>query len=451
MDEEVKDFIGVENATKLMKSEAYYCTKHGRVKGILTIADTYIMYDPLYWGENEKFDQDLLATKFQACIDIQDVMNVDVIKLPNETSMYVKDDESRQSYLYDYYIQLSLWVVNAKTLKKMLGDGTKNKKRRRKRAVATVFFRFSHRDKDGETIKNKQQSQIIEVIKSDILTKQKLIFDKMAEEDKTDPDEAQPAPCEYVDYHSSTYVPYYDKIPRDNVEDPALEDDEFELINEEESLELDPNAGGSLRPSSNSPTSDTRKPSIEIKPIILPKTENMHRFMPICADTSKIMSDTQIMLIARVLPPLFRMREWKKVYSVDTDGCSLHTFYKKAKDNPNAILFIEDNQHHKFGWFTTEDWAIHKHFYGTGESFLFTFRDSEEDGEFYKWSGYNDHIQFSDEKSIAIGGADGKFALYLRNNLYDGVSHQCKTFNNEVLSSSSEFEWVKLELWSFDY
>lgn len=108
MDEEVKDFIGIENATKLMKSEAYYCTKHGRVKGILTIADTYIMYDPLYCEENDKFDQDLLATKFQACIDIQDVMNVDVIKLPNETSMYVKDDESRQSYLYDYYIQLSL-------------------------------------------------------------------------------------------------------------------------------------------------------------------------------------------------------------------------------------------------------------------------------------------------------------------------------------------------------
>lgn len=106
--EDFKDFIGVEEESKLLKSEAYYCTKHGRVKGILTIADSYLMYDPLYCDENEKFDQELLATKFQACIDIQDIMHIDVIKLPNETSMYVKDDESRQSYLYDYYIQLSL-------------------------------------------------------------------------------------------------------------------------------------------------------------------------------------------------------------------------------------------------------------------------------------------------------------------------------------------------------
>jgi predicted lactoylglutathione lyase len=71
---------------------------------------------------------------------------------------------------------------------------------------------------------------------------------------------------------------------------------------------------------------------------------------------------------------------------------------------------------------------------------LFTFRDTEEDAEFYKWSGYNDHIQFSDDKSIAIGGADGKFALYIRNNLYNGVTNKCKTYNNEILASSSEFE-----------
>lgn len=63
---DLTDFIDVERDNKIMKSEAYYCTKHGRVKGILTISDTYIMYDPLYCEENSKFDQDLLSTKFQA-------------------------------------------------------------------------------------------------------------------------------------------------------------------------------------------------------------------------------------------------------------------------------------------------------------------------------------------------------------------------------------------------
>lgn len=136
------------------------------------------------------------------------------------------------------------------------------------------------------------------------------------------------------------------------------------------------------------------------------------------------MTDTQIMVIARLLPPLFRMREWRKIYSVDEDGVSLQTFYKCAHNHSNSLLFIEDSKGFKFGAYLTEEWKVHKHFYGTGESFLFTFKDNEEDVEFYKWSGYNDHIQFSDESSIAVGGADGKFALYIRNNFYHGVSNK---------------------------
>jgi hypothetical protein len=61
-----KDFIEVEQENQVVKSEAYYCTKHGRVKGVLTVADTYLMYDPLFCDENSKYDQDTLGAKFQA-------------------------------------------------------------------------------------------------------------------------------------------------------------------------------------------------------------------------------------------------------------------------------------------------------------------------------------------------------------------------------------------------
>jgi hypothetical protein len=71
--------------------------------------------------------------------------------------------------------------------------------------------------------------------------------------------------------------------------------------------------------------------------------------------------------------------------------------------------------------------------------------------EFYRWSAHNDHIQYSDESSIAVGGADGKFALYLRNNFLDGVSNPCKTFENKVLSSGEDFQVRHLELWGFEY
>lgn len=90
------DFIEVEQENRVVKSEAYYCTKHGRVKGVLTVSDTYIMYDPLFCEENQKYDQDTMSSKFQACLDIKDIVNVDVIKLPNETAVYIQDDNDRK-------------------------------------------------------------------------------------------------------------------------------------------------------------------------------------------------------------------------------------------------------------------------------------------------------------------------------------------------------------------
>ena len=138
LDEELKQFIELETDTKIIKSEAYYWTKHGRIKGILTIADTFVMFDVLIWEENSKilsnslsgtyYDHSSFCSKFQAWIDIQDIVSVKSIKLPNETSLYVKDDESRQCYLYDYYLQFTMSCVNARTLKKLIDSKYKDKK-----------------------------------------------------------------------------------------------------------------------------------------------------------------------------------------------------------------------------------------------------------------------------------------------------------------------------------
>jgi len=183
----------------------------------------------------------------------------------------------------------------------------------------------------------------------------------------------------------------------------------------------------------------------------LPKTESFNRFKPNLADESKIMSETQMMLIARLLPPLFRMREWVKLYAINVDGTSLQTFYKNAHGSWNTLLLVEDTNGYKFGAYWWEEWSTRKYFYGTGESFLFTFKNTEEDIKVFKWTGYNEHIQFSDDSSIAVGGADGKFALYLRNSFLNGVSNPCKTFDNCVLSSKEDFLWKYIELWGFDY
>jgi hypothetical protein len=320
-----------------------------------------------------------------------------------------------------------------------------------------VFFRFSHRNQDGKALKNKEQSSIVEVIKEDVTRKQEIYGgaddtkskDKVNSEVEEDIDGKQENTKEQNEeskdnahqYQSTTYIPYYDKILR---EDFDL-DEEYELIGDSKEAYI----------FGRSEESEAKiyavKNSFVTKPLRLPRYENHNRFMPTCSGKSSIMNDTQIMIIARLLPPLYRLREWTKAYSIDEDGISLQTFYKNAKGYANNILFIEDGNGFKFGAYLCEEWTAQKYFYGTGESYLFTFRDTEEDVEFYKWSSYNDHIQYSDDSSIAIGGADGKFALYLRNNFLDGMSNQCKTFDNEILSSGEDFQCRRLELWGFEH
>lgn len=129
-------------------------------------------------------------------------------------------------------------------------------------------------------------------------------------------------------------------------------------------------------------------------------------------------------MISRLLPPVIRMREWERLFSVDVDGISLKTFYKNMHEHTATILLIQDTNGWRFGGYAAHDWEVNKHFYGTGESFLFTFKDSDEQMENYKWAGVNDNIQYSDDKSIALGGDKGKHALYLRNYFSSGTSHK---------------------------
>lgn len=49
--------------------------------------------------------------------------------------------------------------------------------------------------------------------------------------------------------------------------------------------------------------------------------------------------------------------------------------------------------------------------------------------------------------AIAVGGCH--FALYIDDELAQGSSMQCDTFNSPSLSSSEEFEVLHMELWGF--
>lgn len=458
----------VEHKKDVLRSEWYYCTMYGKSKGMLSLTDGIIAFDPLKCSENNRYED---FSKFHWFIDLKDIWDAQIIKLPNESAQYIKDDKDRQCYIYDYYLQLALSTVDGKVLNRLKEIKTKTFKKNskynrsksmsldefgeneldihvmrknsnqtkkctlmnenddnvfhkqsKKPAIAIVFFRFSHRDKDYNYLTNKQQEAIVDNIYQNIFYM-----------------------TEHMEPHknSSTKVPYYDALQdEDNTKSEYNKD-----ILQKKARHFDQIHDKLGKDDWNS---EECQKLAKLDKITL--SMSIPTFSPFRAgESSSIISETQAIMISRLLPPVIRMREWERLFSVDVDGISLKTFYKNMHDHTATILLIQDADGWRFGGYAAHDWEVNKYFYGTGESFLFTFKDSEEQMENYKWAGVNDNIQYSDEKSIALGGDKGKHALYLRNYFSSGTSHKWGTFNNQVLASKEYFDVAKFEVWGFDW
>lgn len=61
-------------------------------------------------------------------------------------------------------------------------------------------------------------------------------------------------------------------------------------------------------------------------------------------------------------------------------------------------------------------------------------------------SSKNDYFQFSTHEGLGVGGAGG-FAIWLDNDLLEGSSAPCGTFNSPCLASRAEFSVASVELW----
>ncbi|XP_059527909.1 oxidation resistance protein 1 isoform X10 [Myotis daubentonii] len=100
-----------------------------------------------------------------------------------------------------------------------------------------------------------------------------------------------------------------------------------------------------------------------------------------------------------------------------------------------------------FGALASEPFKVSDGFYGTGETFVFTFRP---EFEVFKWTGDNMFFIKGDMDSLAFGGGGGEFALWLDGDLYHGRSHSCKTFGNNTLSKKEDFFIQDIEIWAFE-
>ncbi|GME68984.1 unnamed protein product [[Candida] boidinii] len=198
------------------------------------------------------------------------------------------------------------------------------------------------------------------------------------------------------------------------------------------------------------------------------------------------------------LPPVLQIvHDWKLLYSLEQNGSSLRTLYDCAipRDSNELsrrqgyLLIIMDQFHDIFGCYVNEYFRIRdrRSYYGNGDCFLWkseiseipnltkqqdkndnnnnnnnnnnsndkddSDKDINETNEkqlrlkVFPYTSFNDFIIYSNSKFISVGSGDGKFGLWIDENLNEGASDPVETFGNEPLSKKEKFNILALELW----
>ncbi|XP_051519639.1 oxidation resistance protein 1b isoform X2 [Myxocyprinus asiaticus] len=191
----------------------------------------------------------------------------------------------------------------------------------------------------------------------------------------------------------------------------------------------------------------TTKEEVNSK-LIVKNDPEPESFRPSLNEPSDLLQQDQIEKLAKHLPPRTIGYPWSMAFSTSKHGMSIKSLYRtmQGQDSP-VLMVIKDSDGQLFGALASEPFKISDCFYGTGETFLFTFCP---DFKVFKWSGDNLFFIKGDPDSLAFGGGGGEFGLWLDGDLYHGRTNSCKTFGNPVLSKTEDFYVQDIEIWAFE-
>nr|XP_012610742.1 TLD domain-containing protein 2 isoform X1 [Microcebus murinus]XP_012610743.1 TLD domain-containing protein 2 isoform X1 [Microcebus murinus] len=199
---------------------------------------------------------------------------------------------------------------------------------------------------------------------------------------------------------------------------------------------------------------------------------------------SQVLGASEIRQLSFHLPPRVSGCPWSLVFCTSRDGFSLRSLYRQMEGRGGpALLVLRDQDGQTFGAFSSSAIRLSKGFYGTGETFLFSFSPQlkisipctrnkarnqdrphgtnllggrqwhidtgieSSQREVFKWTGSNSFFVKGDLDSLMMGSGSGQFGLWLDGDLYHGGSYPCATFNNEVLARQEQFCIKDLEAW----
>ncbi|XP_026856975.2 nuclear receptor coactivator 7 isoform X1 [Electrophorus electricus] len=170
--------------------------------------------------------------------------------------------------------------------------------------------------------------------------------------------------------------------------------------------------------------------------------------LSVLTEPSTLLEDTHVEKLAARLPARVQGYPWRLAYSTVVHGTSLKTLYRNLGElDCPVLLVIKDMDDQVYGAFSTHPFRVSEHYYGTGETFLYTFNPEI---KVFRWTGENSYFVKGNLDSLQIGGGGGHLGLWLDADLYHGTTSKCSTFNNQPLSSQQDFTIQNLEVWAFE-
>jgi hypothetical protein len=163
----------------------------------------------------------------------------------------------------------------------------------------------------------------------------------------------------------------------------------------------------------------------------------------------------------RVLPLRHQNATWQLIYSTREHGTSIRTLFDNSqRRGGSSLLIVQTTDESYFGAYLPDPLQDFNKYYGSGETFVFTFQP---EFKTFKWTKANESFLLTNMVGgITIGASktstdeyddtpEGLCAIYIDKDLMQGSSYSCHTFGNlEPLSKTQDFEIVAIELWGFE-
>nr|XP_031543706.1 TLD domain-containing protein 2 isoform X4 [Vicugna pacos] len=122
---------------------------------------------------------------------------------------------------------------------------------------------------------------------------------------------------------------------------------------------------------------------------------------PQLAGASQVLGASEIRQLSLHLPPRLTGRSWSLAFCTSRDGFSLRSLYRQMEGHSGpALLVLRDQDGQMFGAFSSSAIRLSKGFYGTGETFLFSFYPQL---KVFKWTGRNSFFVKGDLDSLMMG------------------------------------------------